>query len=444
MRLLPALFLTLSLLPALAGNWPNWRGPTHDGSSKETGLPETFSPTENVLWQVPMPGPAASTPVIWGDSVFISSTEAGSDKLLGLCLDRKTGAERWRREVGVGGRQDDRSTPAGPSPVTDGERVVFFFGNGDMAAYDFSGKELWRRQIQKEYGSFAFLWTFSSSPLLHGGRLYLQVLQRDTSFDGNGSLRGKPGGGNESYLLSLDPATGKEQWRVVRPTDANAEARESFATPVPVSFGGREELVVAGGDCLTGHDAATGKELWRTPSWNPERISHWRLVPGAVAGDGIVLASAPKRAPIYAYKLGGKGLLTEADLAWSSSDEVNSKDVSTDVATPLFYQNRFYVMNSDRKSLSAVDPKTGKLFWEYRVEGGVKIECSPTAAAGRIYFQDQRGKVTVLAAGDEPKLLHAADFGGPAEKDIRSSIPIAEGCLFLRTNSTLFCIGKKP
>lgn len=444
MKLIPLLFLTLGCSVAGAGDWPNWRGPTFNGASQEKGIPATFSPAENVLWSAPLPGPAASTPVVWGDSVFVSTTNEKEEKLLGLCLDRKTGAVKWSKEIGKGFRQDDRSTFAGPSPVTDGERVVFFFGTGDMAAFSLDGKPLWTRQIQSDYGSFAFLWTFSSSPLLHDGRLILQVLQRDTSFEGHGALRGKPGGNNESYLLALDPATGKEQWRVVRPAPAKAESLESFATPVPHTFNGRSQILIAGGDILTGNDPATGKELWRTVSWNPEGISHWRLVPSPVAGDGIILACAPKRAPVYAVKAGASGEVKTGDMAWISGDEVNSQHVSSDVATPLFYQNRFYVMNSDRKALTAVDPKTGKLFWEYRVEGGAKIECSPTAADGRIYFMDQRGRVTVVAAGDEAKLLHQADFGDQGQKDIRSSIAIAHGCLFIRTNTALYCVGAKP
>jgi outer membrane protein assembly factor BamB len=444
MNALSVLLLTVSISVVQAGDWPNWRGPAFDGSSQEKGIPASFSPTENVLWSALMPGPAASTPVIMGDSVFVSTTHEKEEKLLGLCLDRKTGAVKWSREIGPGFRQDDRSTFAGPSPVTDGKLVVFFFGTGDMAAFSMDGKPLWTRQIQSEYGSFAFLWTFSSSPVLYDGRLYLQVLQRDTSFEGHGALRGKPGGNNESYLLALDPATGKEQWRVVRPSDARAESLESFATPVPFTFNGRSELLVAGGDVLTGHDPGSGKELWRTPSWNPEKISHWRLVPSPVAGDGVVLACAPKRAPVYAFKAGASGLVNDSGRAWTSGDDVNSQHVSSDVATPLFYQNRFYILNSDRKALTAVDPKTGKLFWEYRVDGGVKIESSPTAADGRIYFMDQRGRVTVVAAGDEAKLLHQVDFGDQGQKDIRSSIAIAHGCLFIRTNSALFCVGAKP
>ena len=440
MPFLSFVVLTFSCVVSFAGDWPNWRGPQHDGSGAETGIPEKFGPRENVLWKADLPGVAASTPVVWGDSVFVTSTNEKEQKLLGICLDRKTGAVRWQKEIGKGFRQDDRSTYAGPSPVTDGERVVFFFGTGDLAAFDFSGKELWARQIQKEYGAFAFMWTFSSSPLLHGGKLYLQVLQRDTAYK-NG--RGKECGVNESYLLALDPATGKEQWKVERPSGANAESREAFSTPMPYTANGRAELLIAGGDVLTGHDPGTGKEFWRTPTWNSEKIGHWRLVAGPVAGDGVLLACAPKRAPVYAWKAGGNGLLTMRDQAWVSGDDVNSRDVSSDVSTPLFYRNRFYVMNSDRKAMTCVEPMTGKLFWEYRVEGGAKIECSPTAADGRIYFQDQRGTVTVLAAGDEAKLLHQAEFGDQGQKDIRSTIAIAQGCLFIRTNASLFCVGEK-
>ena len=413
MPFLSFVVLTFSCVVSFAGDWPNWRGPQHDGSGAETGIPEKFGPRENVLWKADLPGVAASTPVVWGDSVFVTSTNEKEQKLLGICLDRKTGAVRWQKEIGKGFRQDDRSTYAGPSPVTDGERVVFFFGTGDLAAFDFSGKELWTRQIQTEYGTFAFMWTFSSSPLLHGGKLYLQVLQRDTAYK-NG--RGKDGG-------------------------ANAESREAFSTPMPYTSPGRAELLIAGGDVLTGHDPATGKEFWRTPTWNSQKIGHWRLVVSPVAGDGVLLACAPKREPVYAWKAGGNGLLTEADQAWVSGDSVNSRDVSSDVATPLFYRNRFYVMHSDRKAMTCVEPKTGKLLWEYRVEGGAKIECSPTAADGRIYFQDQRGTVTVLAAGDQPKLLHQTEFGDQGQKDIRSTIAIAEGCLFIRTNAALFCVG---
>lgn len=432
------LALILSMLPAaaLAANWPSWRGPEFNGSSPETGLPEKFSKTENCRWTAAMPGPAASTPVIWEDRVFVSSTDEARQKLVGLCFDLKTGRLLWQNDIGDGFRQDERSNYAGPSPVTDGSRVIFFFGTGDLAAFTTDGTGLWKRNIQKDYGAFAFLWTFSSSPVLAWDTLYLQVLQRDTPVR---ERRQDSSGPKESFLLALDPATGAEKWRHVRPVESSGESHEAFSTPIPYSWNGRDELLVAGGDHLTGHDPKNGTELWRFGSWNPQRISHWRLVPSPVAGDGVILACAPKREPIYAVKAGASGQVGDDGLAWTSGD-ANSRHVSSDVSTPLFYRNRFYVLNSDRKSIFAIEPKTGREFWEHRLDDGAKIESSPTAADGKIFFIDHRGTVTVMAAGDEAKQLHSVALGSEGDQEVRSSIAIGGGCVLIRTNTTLYCM----
>jgi outer membrane protein assembly factor BamB len=426
-----------------AGDWPNWRGPHFNGSCDETGLPDKISATEGLLWKAPMPGPAASTPVISGDKVFVSTTDSAAKKLLGLCLDRKTGKVVWQTEIGEGFAADRSSNFANPSPVTDAKVVIFHFANGDTAAFDFSGKELWKRNMQKDYGTYAIQWTPASSPVITHGMAIFQVLQRDQAFDFQGNPKGDPSGKNESYLLALDPATGEEKWKHIRPCDAVKESRESFSTPMPWTFNGRDELLVTGGDCISGHSLKDGNELWRFGSWNPEKIGHWRLVPGPVAGDGVILACAPKREPVYAVKAGMKGQVKESDLAWVSGTETKNEDVSSDVSTPLFYKGRFYVLNSDRKSLSCVEPKTGKLIWEHRVEGGAKIESSPTAGDGKIYFQDMRAHVTIMAAGDAPKVIFSGSMADGAEKDVRSSIALASGCAFVRTTRMLYCVGKK-
>lgn len=427
-----------------AGDWPNWRGPHFDGSCDEKGLPEKFSPGTGLLWKAPMPGPAASTPVVSGDRVFVSTTDEAAKKLLGLCFDRNTGKLLWQKELGSGYSADERSNFANPSPVTDGKLVIFHFATGDTAAFDFSGKELWKRDMQKDYGSYAIQWTPASSPVITHGMVIFQVLQRDTSFEFGGNRKGNPSGKNDSYLLALDPATGKQQWQHVRPSDAIAESRESFSTPMPWSYNGRDELIVTGGDCISGHSLKDGAELWRYGTWNPEKIGHWRLVVGPVAGDGVILACAPKRAPIYAVKAGLSGNLTEKDLAWTSGPDVNSEHVSSDVSTPLFYKGRFYIVNSDRKAVTCVEPKTGRLLWEHRVEGGAKIESSPTAGDGKIYFQDMRAIVTIMAAGDEPKVIFSGSMAGDGEeKDVRSSIALANGCAFIRTTRMLYCAGNK-
>lgn len=426
-----------------AGDWPNWRGPAFDGSSTETGLPDKISAAENVLWKAAMPGPAASTPVISGDHVFITTTDAEAKKLLGLCIGRKTGKTLWQKELGSGYSADERSNFANPSPVTDGKVVIFHFATGDTAAFDFSGKELWKRDMQKDYGSYAIQWTPASSPVITDGKVIFQVLQRNASFEFGGNRKGNPDGPNDSYLLALEPATGKEVWKHVRPSDAVAESLESFSTPMPWTFNGRAELLVTGGDCITGHSLADGSELWRYGTWNPDKIGHWRLVTGPVAGDGVVLACAPKRAPVYAVKAGLSGKLEEKDLAWISGADVNSEHVSSDVSTPLFYKGRFYILNSDRKSVACVEPRSGKLIWEHRMEGGVKIEASPTAGDGKIYFQDMRANVTILAAGDEAKVLYSGSLAEGEEKDVRSSIALSGGQLFIRTTRTLYCVGSK-
>jgi outer membrane protein assembly factor BamB len=247
--------------------------------------------------------------------------------------------------------------------VTDGKHVWFFYGTGDLVCFDLTGKELWAHNVQKDHGPFAFQWTFSSSPVLYDGRLYLQVLQRNVPVQG----RGRSDGPNESYLLAFAPETGKELWRVLRPAEARDESLEAFTTPTPHRHGSRTELIIAGGDCLTGHDPATGKELWRWGTWNPTRIGHWRLVPSPTAGAGVALVCGPKDAPIYAVKLGLNGNLSNTGLAWQSyvqnteeagktGRSLDVRELSSDVASPLFYDGRFYVLNGNKKKLLCVEP----------------------------------------------------------------------------------------
>ncbi len=431
-------YLGLGLISAWtvnAANWPQWRGPEFNGSSPEQNLPTAWSKTEGLKWIANLPGPSAATPVVWGDHVFLTAAIQDSQQLVGIAIDRKTGKELWRKPVGTGFGRDNRSNYSAPSPVTDGQTVWFFFGNGDLAAFNFAGEKLWARNLQKDYGAFAFLWTFSTSPLLHDGILYLQVLQRDVPVSG----RGRADGPNDSYLLALDPKTGKELWRQVRPSDAREESREAFSTPIPYTHAGRKEILVVGGDCISGHDPKTGREFWRWGTWNPTRIGHWRLVPSPVAGAGVALACAPKGGPVVALKLGKNGELKDSDVAWQSSDRA----VSSDVSTPLFYQGRFYVLNSDRRTLSCVEPATGKVLWTGDLGTRTKLEASPTGADGKIYMMNHNGEVFIAQAGDEFKLLATIPMGGdPGDRELRPSIVPAYGNLFIRTSAKLYCVGK--
>ncbi|HEV8540947.1 MAG TPA: PQQ-binding-like beta-propeller repeat protein, partial [Verrucomicrobiae bacterium] len=389
-----ALGLTFSsALSVVSADWSQWRGPNFNGSSPEKGLPSHWS-KDKPVWVLDMPGPSASTPIIHGDHLFTSTVNEGDKTLHAICLDRKTGKVIWDNKTGDGIRRDDMSNFSAPSPVVDDQRAFFFYGNGTLVAFDHAGKELWSQSITKEYGDFAFQWTFSSSPLLFKNKLYLEILQRDVPVHGKGKQ------GAESFILALDPATGKTLWRQLRPNDAVAESKEAYSTPMPYEDKGRTQILISGGDCLTGHDPETGKELWRWGTWNPEKIGHWRLVPSPIATAGIVLACAPKGDPIYAIKADLTGKLDDSAITWKSDKRV----VSSDVPTPAVYDRDFFILSDGKRDLSRVDPKTGAIKWTVEVPSRKRLEASPTVADGKVYFMNFGGEVTVASA-EKPEII---------------------------------------
>jgi outer membrane protein assembly factor BamB len=208
---------------------------------------------------------------------------------------------------------------------------------------------------------------------------------------------------------------------------------------MPYEFQGRKELLVAGGDYLSGHDLKTGKELWQWGTWNPTQVGHWRLVPSPIAGDGVVLACAPKRDPIYAIKLGGTGTLSDDAIAWVSRE---AREVSSDVPTPAFYDGDFFVLSDVRKALSRVEPKTGKVKWTMTPPGRQKYEASPLAADGKIFLMNFDAEVAIVNA-DNGELLRAIPMESGEIRDfVRSSVVAAHGQLYVRTTNKLYCIGK--
>ncbi|MDA7922334.1 PQQ-like beta-propeller repeat protein [Verrucomicrobiales bacterium] len=419
---------------ALADNWPNWRGARFDGSAGGTGYPAEFSIDKGVNWKTQLPGEGASTPIVWGNAIFLTSVDEEKDAVVGICIDGRSGKIMWSEPLGEGIRIDERSTYAGASAVTDGETVFFFSGNGDLAAFDFNGNQKWHRNIETDYGDFAFQWTFSSSPQLWNGLLYLQVLQRDFPVNG----RGNTDGPIKSFLLAMDPQTGKTKWQHIRPAEAVKESLEAFSTPIPMMHDGVESLVIAGGDCLTGHDPATGNEIWRWGTYNRERISHWRLVPSPVHGAGTILVCAPKGDPIYAIEAGGKGKLLDTAKRWVS----DGKEVTADVPTPLYYSGYFYVLNGRNKYLSCVHPTTGNVLWSRRIDAKMKLESSPTGVDDKIYFMSHLGEVFVYSAGPEGgELLNQTTFASTQSVNIRASIVPTNGTLLIRTDDQLFQVG---
>jgi outer membrane protein assembly factor BamB len=428
-------FLFLITASAQAGNWPQWRGPHFNGSTDEKNLPSSWTRTENIAWSVDLPGSSAATPIVWEDRVFLSGVDKAEDKLQAMCFDRTSGELLWQHNVAEGIRKDYRSTFAAPSPVTDGKLVVFFYGNGPLVCFDMDGTCRWKRNIAVDYGTFAFLWTFSSSPTLFDGKLYMQVLQRDVPVDGRGLVGQK----NRSYLLAIEPETGKTLWRHFRPSEAVAESREAFTTPIPFTHNGQQQLLIAGGDALTGHDIETGEELWRWGDWNPMRIGHWRHVPSPIAAEGVILLCAPKRDPIYAVKAGGTGLLDDRAIAWASRE---LREISADVPTPAYYDGDFFVLSDVRKCLSRVEPRTGEVKWTVPTPGRVKYEASPLAADGRIYIINFDGQVAVISAASG-EVLEVIPMDEPADGEVvRASISAAHGQLFIRVTRKLYCVGE--
>lgn len=431
---------------ASAADWPNWRGPNQDGSSPETGLPAKFSRSEGVKWATDLPGLSASVPVVFGNKVFITAPIADKQQLVGLCYDATTGKELWRQVVSSGGLQwDNKSNLASPSPVTDGERVVFLFADSVAGCYDMDGKELWKRDFKETHGAFATQWTYGSSPNLDGGKLYIQVLQRNETFDFQGFPKGTPGKDMSSYILALDPATGKDLWKHIRPTPAQVESLEAFSSPVFADHGGHRVMLISGGDTLTLHDAATGDEYARLATWNLPGEGYnkfFRLVPSPVVGDGIALVCAPKNSPVFALPLDSKG----KDIApsWTSDPKV----VTSDVSTPAFYDGKFYIVDSGRRTVSCVEPKSGKVLWTGDTGSKSKFESSPTVADGKLYVTNFWGDVYVVkTGGDQFELLGMNAMGDGSKPNgdassCRSSIAVANKSLFIRTQDKLFCIGQ--
>jgi len=415
-----------------AENWAHWRGPFFNGSTTETNLPLTWSTTENVAWVSPLPGVSGGTPIVWGDRIFVSSPDAAKNLAL-LCLDRKDGKVLWQKTVAEGDRDNGRNNMASPSPVTDGKSVFVIFGTGDLAAYDFSGNELWKRQLARDYGRFTIKWHYGSSPLLFEGKLYVQVLENMSASDDPQASQAKSD--REAYLLCLDPKTGKNLWRHVRLTDAREESQEAYSSPIPVaSASGRSEIILVGGNYTTAHSADTGEELWRCGGLNAHDDPYWRIVPSPVVADGIVVSCAPKREPVFGIRDGGKGLVTDSRIAWTF------REFPSDDVTPLYYEKKLFVLDGDKQMLTCLDPQTGEKKWQRSLGLREIFRASPTGADGKLYCISEKGTVVVVSAGDEFKVLATIPMGG---ERVRSSIAVSGGQLFIRAGLNLYCVGKR-
>src|SRR6476659_937659 len=193
------LILFWMLSNAAAGDWPQWRGPNFNGSSDAKNLPDKLDDSTK-LWEVELPGVGSGTPIVWKDRIFLTGIDDKSKDLLATCYSRKDGSVMWQKKVGVGFQQNERNNLAAPSAITDGKLAIFYYGTGDLVAFDLDGNQKWARNIQKDFGPFHMNWIYGSSPLLYNGKLYVQVLHRDVPV--RGPRDNSPG---DSYLLGVDP-----------------------------------------------------------------------------------------------------------------------------------------------------------------------------------------------------------------------------------------------
>jgi outer membrane protein assembly factor BamB len=419
--LLLAAVVALVTTPAHAQNWPQWRGPQFSGAADATGLPVRWSATENVLWKTPLPGFSGATPAVWGDSVFVTSPNPNKELLL-FAINRRDGSVRWQKKLAEGDRVARHNNMASPSPLTDGERVYAMFGTGDVAALDFDGNIVWQRNLARDYGRFALMFMYGASPLLHDGRLYVAVMQRNPPTFGH-AQDDKPT--RDSYLLCLDPKTGRDLWRQVRQSDALDESMEAYTTPVPWTRDGRSAIIVSGADYITAHAPDTGAEIWRTADLNPRKARNWRVVASPVAGPDHVYAPLARGSSLAAVGPTGQ-------VAWTL------RDAAPDVCTPLLYRNRLYVFDGDKQVVTCLDPRTGGRLWQGNLGVRETFRASPTGGDGKIYCISENGTVVVLEAGDQFKILASFSVG---EFPCRSSIAIAGNQLFVRTGEHLYCVG---
>jgi outer membrane protein assembly factor BamB len=290
-------------------------------------------------------------------------------------------------------------------------------GTGILKCFDFAGNEVWGREIQKDYGKFGLNWGYASSPTLYEDSLFVQVLHGMKTKD-------------SPYLLRIDKLTGKTLWRIERHTPAIRESPDSYATPVVAKTPEGVQLIINGGDVLTGHDLKTGEELWRATGFNPQNNQAFRTIASATYYDGIVYAPT-RESPLQAFRVGGKGDVTAKNLVFQFTH-------GPDVPTPVTDGKYFYSIN-DRGIVYVLDAKSGQ-----EVYGGQRIKpgtysSSPILADGKIYITNEDGLTTVLKAGPQFEIL--------AENNLNdyclSTVAISEGQIFLRTTQYLYAIGKR-
>jgi len=423
-RLKSFLALSAFLISATAygQDWPQWRGPGNNGISASKGLPATWSKTENVAWRVELPGPGGATPCLWGDTAFVTST-SGNDLVL-VAVDIKAGKIKWQTKVSEGDKvvRGDEGNAASPSPSTDGKHVWVNFSNGALACLDYQGKIVWSVNLQERFGQFKIAFGMTSTPILDGDRLYLQLIHGE----GNAKTR-------EATIACLDKVTGKTLWKTGRPSEAHSENEHSYASPVLYRDTEQEFLLTHGADYIVAHDLKTGDELWRCGGLHPPAgyDPTLRFVSSPAVAPGIIIVPSAKRGITLALKPGGKGDLTE-----QTDFHLWKFDITPDVPSPLILNGIVYLCR-ENGNLIALDEKTGEQFYEARTNRD-RHRASPVYADGKIFLSGRNGVVSVCKPGEEFELLGQNSL----EEPLSASPAIAGNRIYLRTFNAFYAIGK--
>jgi outer membrane protein assembly factor BamB len=406
-----------------ATDWPRFRGPDGAGLAAADAKPATtWSTTSNLKWKVALPGPGSSSPIVWGERVFLTcysgygdgSNGDGPEKLQRhlVCLQRNTAKVLWDTSVPAELPEDEYSGNlrehgyASNTPVTDGERVYVFFGKTGVLAFDFEGRQLWKVNVGKQSSNRR--WGSAASPILCQNLVIVNAAEEGRS------------------VVGLDKLTGKEVWK------AEVDSLElSFVTPVLVECpGGRSDLALAVPGEMWGLNPATGKLRWFAKTGITGNVS-----PSVVAADGVVYATGgyPRQGTI-AVRAGGKGDVTQTNVLWSSQS-------ASYVPSPVVCQGYLFVV-SDQGSAMCLEAKTGKLIYKERlpgVSGGKPFYASVVLADGHLYATSRRNGTFVLQAAPTFTLLAQNKLTGD-DTDFNGTPAIVGRQLFLRSNRSVYCI----
>ena len=430
-----AFILSLSLTTVgFAANWPQWRGPDGSGISNEKNLPAEWTPTKNIKWKTPIAGRGHSSPIVWGNRIFLTTAiegevvpgakavkhmadgkeflhpdSVGADRkhtFKVIALDRNSGKVLWETVAWQGTPYDNRhrkSSYASSTPATDGKLVYAFFGTEGLYAYDFNGKLAWKAQLGN-LGTVGM--GTGTSPILYENLVIVQCDEEN---------------GESSFIVALDKQTGKEVWRTPR------KVQVSWATPVLVRTAKRAELITSGTEFVISYDPATGKELWRHKGVESNAI------PSPVANSEMVFLVAGFPAKIaMAIKLGGSGDLTGTpNVPWTYAKG------TAYVPSPILYGEYLY-LTTDRGILTCIDAKTGEVKYEGgRIPIPATFTASPVAFEGKILMTSEDGDTFIVKAGPKHEILGTNSIG----EAVYASPAIADGRIFIRGEKNLYCIG---